>query len=804
MELILNNKSAASLAKNNAETMRTIVVVEDDEGLNLLILKSLKKEGFSIKGISTGEQAIKAAIDNPDSILLLDFILSDMTAEDIILTLNNKKVKVPFIVLTGQGDEQIAIKMMKLGARDYIKKEGGFLELLPTVIKRVVNELNTEQKLLQARSALQESEEKYRSIFDNAANLITSINNDGVVIDCNSRITEMLGYEPHEIIGHSIFNIIHPDYREKLLESFKEIPDSSYLHNHELIMLRKNGTPIDVNINSAVLKNDNGKPVSTVCIINDITEQKRIGKELEWELTVNTALADLSNALVISAFSIKDIANIVLDYAKLITTSKHGYISSLDPLSGNSISYGLTQMFEDQNLNSGEDEKVFFLKKADGQYHGLRGHALNTGRAFFTNSPENHRSSRGIPEGHSPVKNFLSVPSIFGKKIVGQIALANSDRDYTELDMKVIERLSDLYAIAIQRKQMEEKLRMSEASLAEAQRIAKIGNYIWNSETDELTWSQGTYLIFGLEPGEFTPTFQQLIDFIHPEDKRRVTELIKESIINKTGYNVEYRIVLKNKTERVLQDEGEVRCDEHDKPVRIFGVIQDITERKNFEKALFNVEEKERQRIGYELHDGLGQLLTGISFKNRGLERKLEKSFCSEANDATEISMLIDEAKEQVGRLSKGLSPVEMDKEGLRAALEALASHISKFFGIPCTFICSKSVSVHNKAAITQLYRIAQEAVTNAVKHGKPTRIDITLSKKDDKISLIIKDNGIGIADDSKDTKGMGLKIMQYRASIINASLELKRTIDSGTLVTCTFSDNSEQKNSDDGHNIAK
>ena len=205
-----------------------------------------------------------------------------------------------------------------------------------------------------------------------------------------------------------------------------------------------------------------------------------------------------------------------------------------------------------------------------------------------------------------------------------------------------------------------------------------------------------------------------------------------------------------------------------------------------------------------ELHDGLGQLLTGISFKNRGLERKLENSSCSEVDDATEISKLIDEAKEQVSRLSKGLSPVEMDKEGLRAALEALASHISSIFGISCTFTCNKSVSVHNEAAITQLYRITQEAVTNAVKHGKPTRIDITLGKKDDKISLTIKDDGIGIADESKDTTGMGLKIMQYRASIINASLELKRTIDSGTLVTCTFSDSSEHKNSDDSHNVSK
>jgi PAS domain S-box-containing protein len=799
MDLTLNNSgSAAPVIKNDRDRLRTIVVVEDDEGLSRLIIKSLKAEGFAIHGISKGSQAIKAAADNPDAILLLDFFLHDMTAEDIILALKNKRIKVPFIILTGQGDEQIAIKMMKLGAKDYIKKEEGFLELLPTVIRRVIKELNTEEKLFQAQNALKESEEKYRSIFDNAANLITSSDKKGIVVDCNSRITQMLGYEPHEIIGQSILKIIHPDYEEKLLKCLEKITSRNDTNNQEFIMVRKDGIPIDVNINPAVLMNDKGKCISTVCIVNDITEQKRIGKELEWELTVNTALADLSNALVISAFSIKDIANIVLDYAKLITTSRHGYISSVDPLSGSSISYGLTQMFEDNNLNFNKNDKVFFSKEADGQYHGLRGHTLNTGAAFYTNSPSTHTSSRGTPEGHVPINNFLSVPSMFGEKVVGLIALANSDRDYTELDMKVIERLADLYAIAIQRKQMEEKLRKSEASLEEAQRIAKIGNYIWNSDKDQLTWSQGTFLIFGLKPGEFEPSFQKFIDFIHPEDKRRVTEIIKEAIIKKTGYDVEYRIVLKDKTERMLRDEGEVRCDEHNKPVRIFGVIQDITERKNFEKALFDVEERERQRIGYELHDGLGQLLTGISFKNRGLERKLEKSSCREADDATEISILIDEAKEQVSRLSKGLSPVEMDKEGLRAALEALASHNNKIFRIPCTFTCDKSVSVHNEAAITQLYRIAQEAVTNAVKHGKPDRIDIFLEKRNDEISLEIKDDGIGIAKEPKQAQGMGLKIMRYRASIINASLDFKRNITGGTLVTCTFSDTSGGLSSDD------
>jgi PAS domain S-box-containing protein len=223
-------------------------------------------------------------------------------------------------------------------------------------------------------------------------------------------------------------------------------------------------------------------------------------------------------------------------------------------------------------------------------------------------------------------------------------------------------------------------------------------------------------------------------------------------------------------------------------------IFEDITERKDLEKTFIEIEDRERRRIGHDLHDGLGQLLTGLAFKVRGLGRILEKAHSEGADEAADLSVLIDEAKEQASYLSRGLSPIEMNVEGLMNALKALSSNSSKMFNIPCTFTCAEAVNIHNETALTQLYRIAQEAVTNAVKYAKSSHIEISLCKDHDRIIMTIKDDGIGIQEHSGRKGGMGLKIMNYRAGLINASLEIRRDMDRGTIITCVYAGESEKK----------
>ena len=153
----------------------TILVVEDDKGLNRLIQKTLQKAGFNTQGVFSGNEAIATAINNKDVIMLLDYKLPDRTGKDVIETLREKECSVPFIIVTGHGDEKIAVEMMKMGARDYIVKSAGSIDILPHILKRVISDLTQEKKLDQAESHLKLERNKLINILDTMA--------DGVYIE---------------------------------------------------------------------------------------------------------------------------------------------------------------------------------------------------------------------------------------------------------------------------------------------------------------------------------------------------------------------------------------------------------------------------------------------------------------------------------------------------------------------------------------------------------------------------------------------------------------------------------------------
>jgi diguanylate cyclase (GGDEF)-like protein len=182
------------------------------------------------------------------------------------------------------------------------------------------------------------------------------------------------------------------------------------------------------------------------------TERKRAEEALEWELKFNTAIADLASALLAEhLFSIDEISNLVLEHARKLTKSIFGYVGYIDQDTKRLVSVTLTKDIWDKcNVK----DKAFVFEK----FSGLWGWVLNNKQPLLTNSPSEDPRSTGIPPGHIPINRFLSAPAMIGENLVGQIALANSERDYTERDLSFIIRLASLYAIAVQRKWSEEKL----------------------------------------------------------------------------------------------------------------------------------------------------------------------------------------------------------------------------------------------------------------------------------------------------------------------------------------------------------
>ncbi len=190
----------------------------------------------------------------------------------------------------------------------------------------------------------------------------------------------------------------------------------------------------------------------------EIDERIRTGDDLKWELSVNTALSEMHAPLTSHLSPIEEIAEVILHKAQTLTGSKDGYVSSIDPVTGDNIKHTLTEMVEGQCAVAEKDKPRVFPKGEDGRYPGLWGHALNTSDAFFTNSPDSHEASTGVPKGHMPIQCFLSVPVVLDDELVGQIALANKDSEYTERDLGAIRRFGEYYALAIQHRRAEEAL----------------------------------------------------------------------------------------------------------------------------------------------------------------------------------------------------------------------------------------------------------------------------------------------------------------------------------------------------------
>src|SRR5581483_5277925 len=217
------------------------------------------------------------------------------------------------------------------------------------------------------------------------------------------------------------------------------------------------------------------------------------------------------------------------------------------------------------------------------------------------------------------------------------------------------------------------------------------------------------------------------------------------------------------------------------------GIVRDITERRRLEKEVLEISDREQRRIGQDLHDGLGQHLTGIELMGQVLEQKLAPKSKEEAARASEITGYVREAIRQTKLLARGLAPVVLESEGLMSALQQLANSTEKMFHITCEFHCNLPVLVEDHAVATQLYRIAQEAVSNAIKHGQAKRVQIHLRAPSDRIVLMIKDHGVGFHKLPQEQAGMGLGIMQYRAGMIGGTLSIQKDLDGGTSVICSL-----------------
>lgn len=216
---------------------------------------------------------------------------------------------------------------------------------------------------------------------------------------------------------------------------------------------------------------------------------------------------------------------------------------------------------------------------------------------------------------------------------------------------------------------------------------------------------------------------------------------------------------------------------------------REIDDRRRLERQILEISEREQRRIGQDLHDGLGQQITGIIFHAHLLHKYLSAKGLEEANIAAEIVTMLDEAKTQARQIARGLQPVDSAPNGLMIGLDHLTSITSDLYHIKCRFVCPDPVMVEEYLVATHLFRIAQEAVSNAFRHGQARKIEIRLQRKDDGLVLEIADNGRGLPKGADRPTGLGMRFMQYRAETMGGTIEFRSRPKGGTIVRCKVHD---------------
>jgi len=351
-----------------------------------------------------------------------------------------------------------------------------------------------------------------------------------------------------------------------------------------------------------------------------------------------------------------------------------------------------------------------------------------------------------------------------------------------------------------ERRRAEERLRHSERQLAEAQRLARIGNWEWDIRTNTVVWSDELYRVFGLEPQEFGATYEAFLERLHPDDRQEVMGIIERALERRGPFTHYHRVILPDGSVRILHNRGEVSVGEDGRPVRMFGTEQDVTERRQAEEQLERsneqlrslsvrlqaVREEESIRIAREIHDELGGALTGLKMDLSWIGKRLSEQGHDPVRQKLQSALeLIDETVVKVRNISTELRPSVLDDLGLAAAIEWQAREFEKRTEIRCEIVSLYEDITFSPEKSTAVFRIFQEILTNVSRHAHASLVEVDMKGQGGNLILKVSDNGRGIEEGKvTEAASIGLLGMRERATIFGGQVDVTGVDGRGTTVT--------------------
>ena len=707
-----------------------VLVVEDSEDDALLMELELRRGGFApvTRRVDTAA-ALMAALDAQVwDVVLSDYRMPQLDGMEALKLVQARGGDLPFILISGAIGEDTAVAAMKAGAHDYLLK--GQLTRLAPAVERELREAEVRRHHRQAAAELRENEERFRAAFENGAVAMALAAPDHRLAKVNAAFCELLGFSEAQLVGRSILEITHPDDLSASRDSLAVVVGGERVsYRLEKRYLHRDGTVVWGDVSAAAVRDDQGRLLYLVTHIQDITERKRVQQALE---QANHSLQVTNEELRAAEEELRT-AN-----EELRATNEELQVAT-------------------DELRIANDMLEMHVQQRTAELQGANALLRRALRGWRSLSECNQALLRATGETELLEQICQVIVDLGGyrmawvgltgqdpRRTVRPVAQAGFEEGYlsrVKITWADVPRGRGPTGTAIRTGKPVVCLDiLHDPRLAPWRKDAVHRGYVSSAALPLLANGQclGALTIYASELDAF-----------------KSGEL---ALLGELTNNLTYGLV----------------------------ALRTRADRERLQKEILRIVEREQQRIAADLHDSLSQHLAGILLLNSALCDELAQSPRSRsAADAVRINALLKEALSEARDLARGLHPVKAEPDALMVSLGALAERAQRMFKVQCNCQCRPPVLTNDNTMANHLYRIAQEAIHNAVRHGKAKRINIRLAATHDQLQLTIRDNGVGIPRELKRRHGLGLETMRHRAEALGGVFGIARGARRGTVVTC-------------------
>ncbi len=626
-----------------------------------------------------------------------------------------------------------------------------------------------------AEGAVEHREATYRKFFDGLNEGIWVIDKDARTVMVNPRMAQMLGYAPAEMMGKHLFEFADEAgvaAAKRLLARRRR----GVKEQHDFEFLRKDGSRLYAALDTSPVLDDEGRYAGAIAAVTDMTarreaeqERERLLKRLQRYTALLRKAGDHLERRVERRTAELAEANFALQDEIAERRTAEEALRATNEL--------LERMFASTHILIAYMDTHFNFIRVNRAY----ARADDREPEFFVG--KNHFDLYPHEENERIFRKVLRTGKPFSVQAKPFEYPEHPERGVSYWDWS-LEPVRDARGrtsgLVFSLLDVTDRVRTHERLEAERRRLFSVLNVIpgfvlLHGGGEKVSFANHRFLdIFGDPAGR--PCYAVMCGRDEPCEVCHVAEVLA------TGQPREWELAsLQGRSYHVW---GYPFSDsDGTKLVLELGI--DVTERRELERQILEISDEEQRRIGRDIHDLLGQNLAGIAFLSKVLSQRLAAESSPEAAQAIEITSLVNQTVAQARAFSRGLCPVEVSEEGLRIALKDVAANVTSVFNIACTFECTLPALVFDNTVAVHLYHIAREAANNAVKHAWPSHVSISLGEQDGNVVLSVRDDGTGLPEDIARGKGMGLRIMRYRADLIGASLSIGRAPGGGTQVTC-------------------